>query len=148
MPKLPVKSSRKCIITLLLIFFLVLLITGVVLWQFKSLSSGRSIGDMIKEGFHSLSKTGTPFVSPSPSPRAIPSGKKGFTVSQGDKTVPQLRQGFIDPYDPAKGGTQTVTIEVKHGQPVSEVTAILQTDNTTSQPYSFKLIDGTNTDGK
>lgn len=85
---------------------------------------------------------------PTPTPRPIPHGKQVFTVGQSDKTVPQFKEGAIDPYDPAKGGTQTVTINVKNSQPVSKVIAILKTDHAVSQPYFFRLIKGTNTDGQ
>ena len=91
---------------------------------------------------------GKPTPSPTASPRPIPHGKIGFTVGQSDKTVPQFARGFIDPYDPAKGGTQTVTIAVKHTQPVIGVTAVLKTDNNISEPHPFKLISGSDTDGQ
>lgn len=89
-----------------------------------------------------------PTKTPTPSPRWIPSGKKGFTVSQSDHTVPQLGRGFIDPYDPKKGATQTVAIAVKHSQPVTEVTAVLKTDHYSSTPIPFTLTNGSNTDGQ
>jgi hypothetical protein len=79
---------------------------------------------------------------------AIPHGKIGFSVSQADKTIPQMRRGYIDPYDPAEGSTQTVTINVKYSQPVSQVVAVLKTDHKTSDPYQFKLISGTDMDGQ
>jgi hypothetical protein len=82
------------------------------------------------------------------SSRPIPHGPKGFTVGQSDKTVPQLRRGTLDPYDPQMGATQSATIAVKHSQPVNKVTAILITDHGMSDPISFTLINGTNTDGQ
>ncbi len=85
---------------------------------------------------------------PSPTPRAIPHGKKGFTVGQADKTVPQFGRGFIDPYDPSIGAKQTLTIRVKHSTPVTKVTAVLQTDHETSKPYELHLQSGTQTDGE
>lgn len=85
---------------------------------------------------------------PTPTPRAIPHGKWGFGVGQSDQTVPQFRRGFIDPYDPAKGGTQTVTINVRHSTSVNKVSAVLKTDHTISQSYPFKLISGSNTNGQ
>lgn len=86
--------------------------------------------------------------TPRPSPRAIPHGPKGFTVSQGDKTVPQFGRGTIDPYDPENGATQTVTIAVSHTQPITKVSAILKTDKNISNPIPFTLKSGTNTNGE
>lgn len=85
---------------------------------------------------------------PTPTPRAIPHGKIEFSVAQSDNTVPQFGKGFIDPYDPEKGETQTITIAVKHSQPVTKVTAVLKTDHTTSVPVPFALVSGSDTDGQ
>lgn len=94
-------------------------------------------------------ETQTPSPSPTPTtPRPIPHGKTDFSVSQADKTKPQFGRGNIDPYDPSQGSKQTVTISVKDEQPITQVTAILKTDNTVSQPYPFQLISGSATDGQ
>lgn len=86
-------------------------------------------------------------LTPTVSPRPIPHGKIGFTVGQSDKTVPHFGRGFIDPYDPEKGATQTVTIAASFSAPIDKVTAILKTDNGISQSVLFKLIDGSTTNG-
>ncbi len=93
-------------------------------------------------------ETQTPSPFPTPTPRPIPHGKTGFSVSQADKTKPQFGRGNIDPYDPSQGSKQTVTISVKDEQPITQVTAILKTDNVVSQPYPFQLISGSTTDGQ
>ena len=130
-------KSKKRLIILLSILFIVLLAVGITF-----LPSGfRSISDMFKQG-----SGNSP--TPTSTPRPIPTGPKSFTVSQGDKTVPQFSTGIVDPYDPAKGATQTVTINVKFGKPITRVTAILETDKKTSPPVEFKLISGTNTSGQ
>jgi len=85
---------------------------------------------------------------PTPTPQAIPHGKIEFTVVQSDSTVPQFGKGLIDPYDPAQGATQTVTITAKHSQPVTKVTAVLKTDHAVSTPVPFTLTSGTNTNGQ
>ena len=100
-----------------------------------------------KFAFNQKKSTTEPTPTPLP-PRPIPHGKIGFTVGQSDKTVPLFGRGFIDPYDPDKGGTQTVTISVSYKNPVSKVTAILKTDNDTSEAYSFKLVNGSDTEGE
>lgn len=83
-----------------------------------------------------------------PTPRPIPHGKTPFSVGQADKTVPQFGKGSIDPYDPVRGGTLTVTVKVKHNAPVSGVSAIMKTDRTVSISHPLKLISGTNIDGE
>jgi|GEM_PF-1254680 len=99
--------------------------------------------------FSNIMKNKTPIQTPTqaPPPRAIPHGPKGFTVGQSDKAVPQFSKGTIDPYDPATNTIQTVTIAIKHTQPVIKVTAVLKTDHTISDPHAFTLTSGTPTDG-
>jgi hypothetical protein len=89
----------------------------------------------------------TAIPSPTPTPRPISHGPKEFTVGQTDTTVPQMRGGRIDPYDPARGATQTVTISIKHTSPVTRVTAELDTDHDESPPIPFTLVSGTALDG-
>ena len=75
-------------------------------------------------------------------PRPIPHGKTEFTVSTGKGSPgPRMIQGFIDPYDPSLGKIQTLIIQV--AEPVEKVTAILITDNKTSQEYQLKKVKGT-----
>lgn len=84
---------------------------------------------------------------PTPTPRRIPHGKIGFTIGQADKTVPQFGKGSIDPYDPSKGGKQTISVEIKHSSPIKKVTAQIKTDSSVSEAYEFELISGTKMDG-
>lgn len=146
--KLPIPfiKSHKRLSVMLLILFLFIFITIIVLFESKSYSPDNTILGSLKKGKVALSPTPTP--TPRPSPRPIPSGKIGFNVSQGDRNIPQLRAGSIDPYDPANGANQTVTITVLHPQPITKVTGQLKTDNNTSSPIQFTLISGTNTDGQ
>ena len=138
------RSPRKKIILGLTPFFILIgLIVFIILKYFYSsvfLHSPRS----------SLFLKQVPLTSSvplSPTPRPIPHGKIGFTVSQSDKTKPQFGKGFIDPYDPAKDQLQIVTIGVKDEQPVTQVTAIIKTDKQISTPLPLKLIGGSDIDG-
>lgn len=150
-PPEPRKSSVKWIPLLLL--FLILYI-GLNVWVYlygprifgTKLGSIASQVTIVKPQEARLPPTPTP--TPTPTPRPIPHGKMAFSSSQSDKTVPQLSEGFIDPYDPAQGTIQKVTIVVKHPQPVTKVTAILKTDHKISTPIPFTLTSGTNTDGQ
>lgn len=59
-----------------------------------------------------------------------------------------MGRGYVDPYDPAAGGQQTLTIAVKDSSPVTAVTAVVKTDHNTSTPNQLKLTSGTATDGQ
>lgn len=104
---------------------------------------------IVKTQRFSLNPRATPSLTPTPTPtpKPIPHGKIDFSIGFGDKSIPQLGAGSIDPYDPQKGSTQTVTVHVKHSQPITKVTAVLKTDNLVSQPVAFRLVSGTVTDG-
>ncbi len=77
----------------------------------------------------------------------LPQGKVPFSVSSGQKTGPQFRNGFIDPYDPKTGETQTVSVLITGKSPVITVTATMRTD-TASKTNTMKLLEGTAADGK
>lgn len=133
---------HKRLIILLSILFVTILIAGVAVWQLKLFSYNRSFMGIFEGGSHI-----SPSPTPKPSPRPIPHGKISFTVGSANKSIPQLGAGSIDPYDPQNGGTQTVTVSAKDEQPITQVTAVLKTDNAVSQPVSFKLVEGSATSG-
>jgi len=139
------RKNSRCLLISILIFLLFILLSITAFYLYNK-QSGTKLSQLISSPSPPSIPSPTP--TPSPSPRAIPHGKIGFSVSQADKTKPQFRMGYIDPYDPAQGSKQTVTIHVKDEQPITEVTAILKTDNTVSEPYSFQLISGSATDGQ
>ena len=141
------KNCRACKI----LFAVFLVMTGIgfcvlFFYFFSAKYSPFPLSPLFSKPFQNTSIITSPSSFPAP-PRAIPHGKIGFTVSQSDKTKPQFGKGFIDPYDPAKGQSQIVTIGVKDEQPITQVTAVLKTDNAVSQPVSFKLINGPDIDG-
>jgi hypothetical protein len=156
-PPVPRKSSVTWIF-LLLIFLILYIALNVWIYLYGTRIFGTKLGSIasqvsvVQPQETPLPPTPTPTPkptpTPTPTPRPIPHGKMAFTSSQSDRTAPQLSTGSIDPYDPASGTTQTVTITVKHTQPVTKVTAVLKTDHKTSAPISFTLVSGTNTDGQ
>lgn len=78
--------------------------------------------------------TKAPTATPTPSPKPIPHGSKNFMVSIGsDIKGPRMGKGTIDPYDPAIGGKQKLTIEVNDTVPVQKVVATLKTDKKTTE---------------
>lgn len=89
-----------------------------------------------------------PVNSPTPSPKPIPHGPKNFYVSIGSEVKgPRMGKGTIDPYDPAVGGKQRLTIEVNDTVPVQKVVAILKTDKKTSEPHMLTAAPGVTTKG-
>ena len=128
--------------------FLVLLVILVVfLLIYLSLKKKTDLLDKIIKNQPKKNLTLTPANAPPPKP--IPHGKQGFIVSLGQKVPgPRMGQGFIDPYDPAPGAQQTLTIEINNfDKPVEKVAAILTTDNKVSPEYPLKQIDGTENNG-
>ena len=76
--------------------------------------------------------------SSTPSPKPIPKGKRGFSVSMSSNlNGPRIGRGEIDPYDPSLNQLQKLTIEVNDTVPVESVTATLKTDNKISQEYQL-----------
>jgi hypothetical protein len=144
-PEKPLRTKSKWWIPLIIIFILLYgaFNVGVYIYSIDT----RQLGSKLINLVHPPATTPTPIPSPTPTPRPIPHGPMNFTSSQSDTTVPQLREGHIDPYDPARGTTQTVTITVKHTAPVTNVTAVLKTDHTKTPSIPFTLISGTATDG-
>ena len=137
--------KKKILLELAILLLLLGLIGFIVFKYYRSFRPPKPNPTATEQPLALYSKMPTP--SPLSSPKPIPRGKIGFSVSQADKTKPQFSQGEIDPYDPPKGGRQSVTISVRDEQPVSQVSAVLKTDNAVSQPVSFKLIDGSAADG-
>ena len=143
-------NPKKSLFFLIPILILVVIITILSYFQMKQTSSksSKNTGTKIFTDILHSPEIEVITNTPTSKPRQIPSGKTEFNIGQSDKTVPQLSKGSIDPYDPSKGSTQVITIKVKNDQPVTKVTAILKTDNNTSNSYPFKLITGTDTDGE
>jgi hypothetical protein len=145
-PNKPKRTRPAWLIPLLIVFLLLYIAfnVGVLMYSEKTGIFATKLAQIFHPG---PSPTPTAIPSPTPTPRPIPHGPMDFTSSQSDTTVPQLREGHIDPYDPARGSTQTVTITVKHSAPVTQVTAVLKTDHTKTPSIPFTLISGTATDG-
>jgi hypothetical protein len=77
----------------------------------------------------------------------LPQGKTPFSVSSGKKDGPQFSQGFIDPYDPAVGQSQSITVEVSDSVGVSGVSVTIKTD-TQTETHLMRRTSGTDTRGQ
>jgi hypothetical protein len=76
----------------------------------------------------------------------IPHGKQDFTVSTNAKNGPRMQGGSIDPMDPVRGQSQTISLRVSDSDPVTSVMATVTFD-TTSRKFPLKLASGTPQDG-
>lgn len=91
--------------------------------------------------------TPTPLVeiSSTPTPRALPHGKKQF-FSRGSGMTPSVTQGYLDPYDPAPDSVQTVNVSISDTSAVVSASVIITTDTRTTQ-LPLERISGTETSG-
>ncbi len=85
--------------------------------------------------------------TPTPTPRPIPHGKWGFGVSTSQRG-PQLGRGYLDPYDPAYGAKQIITLYASDDKAVQSVRATIKTDTKVHQPIEFTRINGSDLGGE
>jgi hypothetical protein len=78
---------------------------------------------------------------------AILGGKQSYNISGGTKDLPQITNLTLDPQDPKKGQTQTISISANNGTPIKQVIAILHLDDFKDFEYFLDLKEGTNTNG-
>lgn len=88
-----------------------------------------------------------PKATPTPAPKRLVQGRQTFSVSSTDKTKgPQFSEIVVDPYDPAVGRDQTMTITIADTVPVIQVTVTVATDEG-RKSYPMKLVSGGATRG-
>lgn len=126
-------------------FIAVLVILGVTagVWywmQKQPVENGRKPSDV------TLSEP-TPLPTPTPKPRPIPHGKWGFGIMNSG-AGPKFSRGYLDPYDPAQGTAQTITIYVADDKPVTMVQATVKTDNKVYPPIPFTRVNGSDMGGE
>lgn len=124
-------------VLVLFLFAVILVIAGTYLYM------QRNKTDISKTG------TKTAMITPTstPTPRAIPHGKIGFSVGGSKPNAPTFGRGFLDPYDPAKGTKQIISIELTDKVGVHTVTGTMITDHE-QQPITFSLVEGTAQKGR
>lgn len=84
---------------------------------------------------------------PTTIPYKLPTGSQTYRFSNGESVVgPKIQTLIINPLDPAKSGSQTITLTIKHDSPVTSAVVTIITDNNES-PLILKLTNGTDTDG-
>lgn len=87
--------------------------------------------------------------APTPTPTAtyLKPGKETYVYSWGEGTnVPKMNQVDIEPHDPKKGQTQTVTAKFTHTTPIQQVSLQLFSDKETNT-HSMEKSEGTDNNG-
>jgi hypothetical protein len=79
-------------------------------------------------------------------PRELPQGKIGFTVSSGQQAGPKFNRGFIDPYDPKVGQTQTFNIAASSNSSISNISVTI-VDDEGETTHQLSRISGTDQEG-
>lgn len=76
--------------------------------------------------------------------RRLPHGVYSMSVPhQTQDSLIRMGRLIIKPYDPAMGAKQRITVSIKSTTPVKKVTAVVKTDNKTSQEYELLPGGGT-----
>ncbi len=88
-----------------------------------------------------------PTPTATPTPRPIPHGKIGFGVGGSVPEAPKFGRGFLNPYDPAKGTSQVVSIEMTDTVDIESITGVMKTDHEQYQ-LTFSLVEGTKQKGR
>ena len=122
----------------------------------ESTQSGAGTESSSSSDSESDDSTPTPTPTPTPAPtpdivngrcvNPVASGKQ--TYSGGSRSNPRITQIELDPLDVRIGRTQVVDVEIQDTDenPITEVTAVVQSDNGTDS-FSFSLNSGSSTDG-
>ncbi len=76
----------------------------------------------------------------------FPNDNNRFTISSGAKTGPMLQEGYLIPFDPVPGDTQTMSIIASDSQTITAVTVTIVMDKTTVM-HQLKLTEGDATHG-
>jgi len=133
----PTFSKRPFI---LFAIFLLLLIIAYLVWYFQ-------YNPQSLETFDAQSPPATSSLpSPSPSPAFLLQGKQSYSISQGDKTAPQITKAIINPLDPKLNQQQTIQIKTSHSNPIESVTLKLTSDNDQAE-INMELVEGTDLNG-
>ncbi len=130
----------------LILAFIGLLAVAFFVWKNQYQTRQLELADSKAEQQASLPSPSPSPSGPSPSPAFLPQGKHSYSISQGDKTVPQITKSIIDPLDPKLNETQTVQVKISHTSPVNSVKLKLTSDNHQVET-DMTLTKGTATNG-
>lgn len=130
-------SFLSPIVIIIFLFAIIFVIAGTYLYTQKN-----------KTGLSGTNKKAAMITPTStPTPRAIPHGKIGFSVGGNKTNAPSFGRGYLDPYDPMKGTQQIISIELTDKTAVTGVTGTMITDHG-QQPITFSLVEGTAQKGR
>ena len=127
------------------IFVFVLLISLILGGIYLILSQTGILKNLFNKEENGEKNISIPF---KPAPKPLAGGRQHYTISGSKINAPKVAEVVIDPIDPAPGTNQKVSAKVLSlsGEPVTEVTATMITDNKKTA-YPLKLTSGTNLDG-
>jgi len=141
----PPKPS-KTKLTFFALTFIILLIIVFFVWKNQYQIQQLELASSKTEQQASFPDNSSSAPKPSPSPSFLLQGKQSYSISQGDKTVPQITKAIINPLDPKLNETQTVQVKISHTSPVESVKLKLNSDNHQVET-DMTLIEGTATNG-
>jgi len=139
-------QPSKIKLTILCSAFTILLIIAFFVWKNQYQTRQLELSASKTEQQASLPDSSPTPPKPSPSPTFLRQGKQSYTISQGDKTVPQITKAIIDPLDPELNQKQTVQIKISHTSPINSVKLKLTSDNHQVET-DMTLTEGTTTNG-
>lgn len=145
LPPPPASSKAQTVRPELIILLLLTVLIATIIYFFPD-----SLENIFTKPAPRLARTSASLPSqqatPTPTPKSIPTGKQTFSVSSGKQTGPQFTTGEIDPYDPAPGTKQTISVSAASTSPITTMNLTMQTD-TKSKEIPMQLTGGTTTKG-
>ena len=144
------KSMAKKANVEIVIFSVVLVVLLISLFVYFFLKNENNLfkNDLTLVSVESDRRSKLPSVSPSlpPGPTSIPytlpSGPQTYRFSHGSNvTGPKIQTMIINPLDPKKGTTQTVTLAINSESPVTKASIIIYSDSQ-EKDVNLKLISG------
>jgi hypothetical protein len=88
----------------------------------------------------------SPSSSPPPLTTVFPKDNNRFSISSHALTGPRLQEGYLIPFYPAAGDTQTMSIKASDNVPIASVLVTMVMDNG-STTYPLALMEGKATQG-
>lgn len=138
------QQRKKSTMTIVFVVAIIAVLIGEIIWAKGYLS--RLSGSPARQSTPSPAGY-APKAPSTPVPKRLVQGRQTFSVSSTDKTEgPQFSEIVVDPYDPAVGKDQTMTIAVSDTVPVASVTVTVATDKG-RKSYPMKLASGEATRG-
>jgi hypothetical protein len=76
----------------------------------------------------------------------FPKDNNRFSISSNVTSGPRLQEGYLDPFTPVIGKTQTLSVKASDGSPIVSLFAVVEMDKTSST-HPLQLVEGDATNG-